>query len=68
MLLPIWRMLHRGRTRLQAASTGNGFSMIELIVVMAILGVVMAVGMPSLMNYWQSATLKAGAQELAAAF
>ena len=65
MLPLIWRMRPRGRIRTHAASTGNGFSMIELTVVIGILGVVMAAGIPNLMNYWQSATLKAGAEEFA---
>lgn len=41
--------------------------MIELLVVVAILGLVAAASTPWLISYWRSATTKAAAQELAAA-
>jgi Tfp pilus assembly protein FimT len=39
---------------------------IELLVVIAIIGLLAATLVPSMITYWQSATLKAGAEELAA--
>ena len=44
----------------------NGFTIVELIVAMAVIAVVTAVSLPTLATYWQTATLSAGAQELAA--
>ena len=44
----------------------RGFSLAELMVVMAITGLVAAASMPWMITYWRSATLKAGAGELAA--
>jgi prepilin-type N-terminal cleavage/methylation domain-containing protein len=44
----------------------RGFSLAELIVVAAVMGVIMAVGMPSLISYWRTSGLKAGAQEMVA--
>ena len=43
----------------------RGFSLLELLVLIAIIAVITAVSMPSFVTYWQAATLKAGAQELA---
>ena len=43
----------------------RGFSLLELLVLMAIIAVITAVSVPSFVTYWQAATLKAGAQELA---
>jgi len=43
----------------------RGFGMTELIVVVAILGVLAALGVPNLLRYWQTSTLAAGADELA---
>jgi Tfp pilus assembly protein FimT len=40
--------------------------MIELVVVVAIAGIIMAVGVPTLWSYWRTSTLNAGAEELAA--
>lgn len=45
----------------------RGFSVVELMVVMAILGIVTVVAVPQMITYWRAATLRAGAQELAAA-
>jgi prepilin-type N-terminal cleavage/methylation domain-containing protein len=47
--------------------TAAGFTAAELLVVVAILGVVAVVSIPTLINYFQASTLKAGAEELAAA-
>jgi type IV fimbrial biogenesis protein FimT len=45
----------------------RGFSFIELSVVMAVIGVAMAISVPFFLTYWQSSTLKAGAEELVTA-
>jgi len=42
-----------------------GFSLIELVVVVAVIAIVTAVGAPLFISYLQSATLTAGTQELA---
>ena len=44
----------------------RGYTIVELVVVVAVLAIVMAVSMPLFINYWQTSTLKAGAQELVA--
>jgi type II secretion system protein H len=44
----------------------RGFSVIELLVVIAIIGLLAATSVPWMITYWRSATLKAGAEELAA--
>jgi prepilin-type N-terminal cleavage/methylation domain-containing protein len=44
----------------------RGVSLAELIMVMAIIGLVAAASTPWLITYWRSATLKAAAEELAA--
>lgn len=43
---------------------GRGFGLAELIVVVAVIGIMIAAAMPSLISYWQASTLTAGAQEL----
>jgi prepilin-type N-terminal cleavage/methylation domain-containing protein len=45
----------------------RGFTATELIVVMAIIGVIAAISIPNLITYYQTSTLKAGAEELATA-
>jgi len=52
------------RERIRRIGT-RGFSLAELLVVVAITGVLAAVTTPLLVSYWKAATLKAGAQELA---
>jgi len=42
----------------------RGVGLAELIVVVAILGLLAAIGVPYLVSYWQASTLTAGAQEL----
>ena len=44
----------------------GGFGLAEFITVIAVVGVLTAASLPMFLTYWQSATLKAGAQELAA--
>jgi prepilin-type N-terminal cleavage/methylation domain-containing protein len=41
-----------------------GFSLIELIVVVAMIGVLAALGFPQFMSYWRSSTTTAAASEL----
>ena len=42
----------------------RGFSMVELMVILAVMGIVSAFALPSFLTYWQSATLRAGSEEL----
>ena len=42
----------------------RGFGMAELIVVVAIIGLLAALALPSFLTYWQSSTLSAGAAEM----
>lgn len=42
----------------------RGFSLAELIVVIAVTGILSAIAIPFFLNYWQSATVRAGAQEM----
>jgi len=44
-----------------------GFSLIELIVVIAMIGVLAALGLPQFMSYWRTSATTAGASELATA-
>jgi prepilin-type N-terminal cleavage/methylation domain-containing protein len=44
----------------------RGFSLAELIIVLAVIGIVTAIGMPTFLSYWRTSTLKAGAQEVVA--
>jgi type II secretion system protein H len=44
----------------------RGFSVIELLVVVAIIALVVATAAPWLITYWRGATVKAAAEELAA--
>ena len=43
----------------------QGFGMAELIVVVAVIGLLAALAVPSFLTYWQSAGLSAGAAEMA---
>ena len=43
----------------------RGFGLAELIVVVAIIGLLAALALPSFLTYWQSSTLSAGAAEMA---
>jgi type II secretion system protein H len=44
----------------------RGYTLIELIAVVGIIGVVTATSVPWMISYWRSAALRAGAEELAA--
>ena len=43
----------------------RGFGLAELIVVIAVMGLLAALAVPSMLTYWQSSTLSAGAAEMA---
>lgn len=58
--------LHRAAARVRVAVEG-GFSLVELIVVVAIIGSVTIVALPSLLSYWHTSAVQAGARELASA-
>lgn len=45
----------------------RGFTLIELIVVMAMIGILAVLAAPTLISYWQASSLQAGARELASA-
>lgn len=45
----------------------RGFSLVELMVALAITAVLAVVAVPSLLSYWQTSSLRAGARELASA-
>jgi prepilin-type N-terminal cleavage/methylation domain-containing protein len=42
----------------------RGFSMVELLVILAVIGMVAVFALPSFLTYWQGATLRAGSEEL----
>jgi prepilin-type N-terminal cleavage/methylation domain-containing protein len=48
-----------------AVSAPRGFSLAELLVVIGVLGLLTATGVPYFLTYWQSARLRGGAEELA---
>jgi len=43
----------------------QGFGMAELIVVVAVIGLLAALAMPSFLSFWQSSSLSAGSAEMA---
>src|SRR5262245_11166909 len=56
--------MERGLPMSNRTLNERGFGMAELIVVVAIIGVLAALAMPSFLAYWQSSTLSAGAAQL----
>ena len=44
-----------------------GFTLLELAIVIAVIGILAVLGLPHLVNYLQAATAKAGAEEMVAA-
>lgn len=53
------------RVRRIVAQAGGGFTMAELVAVVAILAIVSALSLPTLWTHIRTATLRAGAEELA---
>jgi Tfp pilus assembly protein FimT len=51
----------------RAARSEGGFSLAELVVLMAVIGILTAFSVPMMLTYWRTATLTAGAREVAAA-
>ena len=51
----------------RAARGESGFSLAELVVVMAVIGIVTVLAVPMMMSYWRTSTLMAGAREFATA-
>ncbi len=49
------------------ARSQTGYTLAELLVVVALIGIVAVLATPTFLNYWKSSTLHAGAQELASA-
>lgn len=45
----------------------RGFNLAELVIVTAVIGILFALGLPFFVSYWQSARVRAGAQEVRAA-
>ena len=45
----------------------SGFSLAELIVLLAVIGILTAFSVPMMLTYWRTSTLMAGAREVAAA-
>ncbi len=50
---------------LKKMSNERGFSLTELIVVVGMIGVLSLLAVPSLLSYWQTSSLSAGAEQLA---
>ena len=47
------------------AMNGRGFSLVELLVLVAVIAIIATVSAPAFISYWRSAALQGGAQELA---
>lgn len=53
------------KSRCRVFGDSRGFNLAELLVFVAVIGIITAVSAPAFVSYWRSATLKAGAQEVA---
>lgn len=53
------------KSRCRLLGDSRGFNLAELLVLVAVIGIITAVSAPAFVSYLRSATLKAGAQELA---
>jgi prepilin-type N-terminal cleavage/methylation domain-containing protein len=51
----------------RATRCESGFSLAELIVVLAVIGILTAFAVPMMLSYWRTSTLLAGAREVATA-
>ena len=49
--------------RIRRAGPG-GFSLLEVVVVVAVIGILMALSIPTFLTYWRTSTIRAGAQEM----
>ena len=49
------------------ARSETGYTLAELMVAVAVIGIVTVLATPTFLSYWRSSTLRAGAQELATA-
>lgn len=61
---PQWRGNLNVRTH---ARSETGYTLAELLMVAAVIGILAVLAMPTFVSYWRSSTLRAGAQELASA-
>ena len=57
--------MERGLPKSNRRLNEQGFGMAELIVVVAVIGLLAALAMPSFLTFWQSSALGAGANEMA---
>src|SRR4029077_18177706 len=70
---PVWRsscspgpgLMERGLPMSNRRFNEQGFGMAELIVVVAVIGLLAALAMPSFLSFWQSSSLSAGSAEMA---
>ena len=62
--MPNLKKMHEKMARCPGANT-RGFTLVELIVLAAVVGIIMTVSAPAFLSYWRAAALQGGAQELA---
>ena len=53
-------------SQLRGITNNRGFSVGEIVVVLAIIAIITTVTAPMMLSYWRAAALRGGAQELAA--